>query len=414
MDNEFETLGMEATAELTSKLRPVKQDPVKRLREAAELAGERDEEEITFALSDLLEVMREHGASDLHIKEGSPPTVRIHGELFGIGEKKLTPRECRELIFSACTRTQQELLELGSEIDFAYKHAGVQYRINAHLQKSTFAASIRMVRTKIPDFETLNLPPQIKDMVERPNGLVLVTGPAGSGKSTTLASIIQYLNTNKALHIITIEDPIEYIHTHKKSIITQREIGTDTNSFQDALKYALRQDPDVILIGEMRDPETIMIAAQAAETGHLVLSTLHTSNAVQAISRILDVFTGENRRQMQLLLASNLRGILSQRLISRTDTEGRVPAVEVMFLTPTIGSLILEENINDIYKFIAEGANEGMQTMNQSLYRLFSEGIISYKDAISNSDFPNELRLMIDGHEVYKPRKDDDTLMSWL
>ncbi len=371
-------------------------------------------EDIDFEIEDLLEVMKKYDASDLHIKEGSPPTVRIDGVLYPVGDKRLSSQDCERLIFKMCSRFQQSLLQMGKEVDFSYAHAGVRYRVNAYLQKSTYSASIRMIREKIPTFEELHLPPQIKNLIDHPNGLVLVTGPAGSGKTTTLAAMVDYINKRKSLHIITIEDPIEYIHYHQKSIITQREVGTDTNSFQDALKNALRQDPNVILIGEMRNPETIMIAAQAAETGHLILSTLHTPNSVQAISRIIDVFSGENQRQIKLLLAGNLRGVVSQRLVPLAQGEGRIPAVEIMVVTPTIASLILEENINEIYRYIYEGSTEGMQTMNQSLYDLHKKGLISYEDAISYSDSPNELKMMIQGYTQPHPDMGDDTLMSWV
>jgi twitching motility protein PilT len=380
------------------------------------------DEEGDFTIQDLLSVMNEHSASDLHIKEGAPPMVRIDGDLYPIGETKLTARDCERLIFSACSKNQQAMLAKGKTIDFAYSFDGIRYRANAFLQKSTYSASIRMIRVKVPTLEEMHLPSHISSMLDHKNGLVLVTGPAGSGKSTTLAVMIDYINERKPLHIVTIEDPIEYYHAHKKSLITQREIGADTNSFEAALKYSLRQDPNVILIGEMRDPDTIMIATRAAETGHLVLSTLHTPNCVQAISRMLDVFTGENRKQMRLLLANNLRGVLSQRLIPTINGDGRVPAVEIMIITSTISSLILDGNVNEIYPYIQDGKLDGMQTMNQSLLNLYESGFISYESALAASDQSTELRMLIEGHttsftslkDQQDNNADDDTLMSWI
>jgi twitching motility protein PilT len=375
-----------------------------------------------YTMSDLLEVMKEYNASDIHIKEGSPPTVRIDGELINIGDYNLNPKDCLELVFNCSTRQQQEILNRGQTLDYAYSHKGTRYRVNAFYQKGTLSACIRMVRASIPGFEELMLPPAITEMIDYRNGIALVTGPAGSGKSTTLAALIDYINSNKPVHIITIEDPIEYYHNHKKGIITQREVGADTLSFEAALKYSLRQDPNVILIGEMRDPDTIMTAARASETGHFVLSTLHTPNCTQAITRILDIFTGENRKQMRLLLASNLRGVVSQRLLPRIDTTGRVPAVELMLVTSTIASLILDDNINDIYTYISQGGTEGMQTMNQSMYRLYQQGVISREEALSISDQPTELRMMMEGHTtgsaaVMEHTQDvevDNDLMTWI
>jgi len=371
-------------------------------------------EEMDYNFSDLLQVVKKHNASDLHIKEGSPPMVRLDGNLFAIGEYRLSSEDSRELILSACNRFQEEMLRRGKEVDILYTDGGARFRINAYLQKSTYSASIRMLRTDIPTFKDLNLPDQLAQLLSHKHGLILVTGPAGTGKSTTLAAMIDYINTNQSKHIITIEDPIEYIHSPKKCLITQREVGTDTLSFKRGLKYSLRQDPDVILIGEMRDPDTIFTSAQASETGHLVLSSLHTPNTTQAIYRILDVFTGENQKQMRLLLASNLLGIVSQRLIPRVDTSGRVPAVEILVITPTISSYIVEGKINEIYPFISQGRSYGMQTMNYSLYNLYQKGIISYDNAMSNSDQQTELRMMIEGHSSTSGTSRDDSLISWI
>lgn len=373
-----------------------------------------EEAELDYDFSDLLLVMRKHNASDLHIKEGSPPMVRMNGDLFPVGDYKLTAEDCARFILSAANRFQQQLLLEGKEIDIAYDDGGARYRINSYLQKSSFSASIRMLRTDIPSFKDILLPPQLADLMAHKHGLILVTGPAGTGKSTTLAAMIDYINRNQARHIITIEDPIEYLHTPIKCLISQREVGSDTLRFETGLKYALRQDPDVILIGEMRDPDTVFTALQAAETGHLVMSSLHTPNSVQAINRVLDVFTGENQKQIRLLLASNLIGVVSQRLIPRIDGEGRIPVVEIMIMTPTIASLIIEEKVSDIYQFISQGRSYGMQTMNQSLYAFYKKGIISYDDAMSYSDYQTEMRMMMDGNISEGSAMGDDSLMSWV
>ncbi|MFP4496653.1 MAG: type IV pilus twitching motility protein PilT [Vulcanimicrobiota bacterium] len=432
MDNtDLEFLAKSATEELNQLFgsKVDKNKNLKKLREAAEKASQKKkktqpeasikprETSDKFDIKELLQVMVTHEASDLHLKEGSPPMVRIHGDLYPVGDESLTARETREMVFDICKPSQKIILDNGREVDFAYSYREGRFRINAYWQKSTLSASVRMIKEKIPTFESLNLPSSIKNLMAHKHGLVLVTGPTGSGKSTTLAAMINYLNENKAIHIVSIEDPIEYIHTHKRALITQREVGADTLSFKMALKYSLRQDPNVILIGEMRDPETIMIAAQAAETGHFVLSTLHTPNTVQAITRVTDVFDEDSQKQIRLLLASNLRGIVSQRLLSRVDGKGRVPIVEIMINTPTIASLILEGEVNEIYKYINEGATLGMQTMNQSLYYSYKEGLISYEDALANSDHPTELRMSLEGYisssDVFKTGE-DGSLMSWL
>jgi twitching motility protein PilT len=372
---------------------------------------------ISFSLKDLMRIMKKYDASDLHIKIGTPPILRINGELVPVGKDKLLAVDCRRLVFEACTKAQQDKLYRGEEVDFAYEDSGTRFRINAFLQKSSFSASLRRIKEKIPNFEELNLPMQLKTIASARQGLALVTGPAGAGKSTTLAAVIDYINTNKSYHIITIEDPIEYIHKHKKSLITQREVGSDTATFNEGLKYCLRQDPNVILIGEMRDPESIMIAAQAAETGHLVLSTLHTPSAVLSISRILDVFSGENQKQIRLLLANNLKAVVSQRLIPRIDREGRIPATEIMIVTPTISGLILEGSVREIYGYIVDGKTEGMQTMNQSLLRLHEMKLISQEAALENSDQSTELRMMLQGYTSSTKSsliEGDENLMSWI
>jgi len=373
-----------------------------------------DTSELGFELDDLLQVMIKHEASDLHIKSGSPPTVRMEGELIPVGSQILTDDDCKRLILSAMNQYQRRQLAKRMEVDFAYAIPTARFRVNAFLQKQSVSASFRLLRTEIPTIEELNLPEILKKLSDHNHGLILVTGPAGSGKSTTLASMINYINENKKMHIITIEDPIEFVHQDKMSIITQREVGTDTESFAVALKQALRQDPNVILIGEMRDPETIMTAVIAAETGHLVLSTLHTPNTIQAINRIIDVFSGDTQKQFRLLLSNTLRGVVSQRLLNRTDEGGRIPAVEVMVVTPTIASLVLEEKTNEIYSHMVQGGTEGMQTFTQSLTELFEKGLVSKEEAMYHADQPTEFRLSIEGHTTGSSTIQEDSLMSWL
>ncbi|MCL5037414.1 MAG: PilT/PilU family type 4a pilus ATPase [Chloroflexi bacterium] len=371
-------------------------------------------ENLEFDLNDLLRVMIKHGASDLHIKEGTPPTVRLDGELVPVGEKILSADDCKQLIFTLLSIEKRRLLMNGHELDLAYALPEARFRVNTFLTRGTVSAAFRMLVQDIPNFEELNLPKVLERLASYPNGLVLVTGPAGAGKSTTLASMINYINNTRKLHIITIEDPIEFTHVDKLSIVTQREIGNDSESFPKALKMALREDPNVILIGEMRDPETIMTAIQAAETGHLVLSTLHTTNTVQAIDRILETFKGDAQKQIQVLLASTLRGIVSQRLLTRADGEGRVPAVEVLLSSPTVASLIQTGETSEIYQYLVQGVSEGMQTFTTSLTRLYQAGLITKEEALFHADQPTEFRLTVEGHTAGGTNISEDSLMSWL
>ena len=376
--------------------------------------------DLGFELHDLLHVVVKHNASDLHIKVGAPPTVRLDGELVPVGSQVLTAQDCKGLIFGAITRAQRRRLFERKELDFAYTTPTARYRVNAFLQRGTVSAAFRMLRTEIPALDDLGLPPVLKQLAEFGNGLILVTGPAGMGKSTTLAAMIDHINSTRKQHIITIEDPIEFLHTDKMSLVTQREIGADTTSYTDALRQALRQDPNVILIGEMRDAETIMTAATAAETGHLVLSTLHTPNATQAIDRILDTFKGDQQAQFRLLLSNVLRGVVSQRLLLRADGQGRIPAVEVMIATSTITSLILEGRTQEIYPYMQQGATEGMQTFTQSLTQLYESGLITREEAMYHADQPTEFRLGTEGHvpaatsSASSYSSEGDTLMNWL
>ncbi|MBX3170525.1 MAG: PilT/PilU family type 4a pilus ATPase [Candidatus Eremiobacteraeota bacterium] len=349
--------------------------------------------DLQFTLDDLLRVVINYNASDLHIKANAPPTVRLNGDLVPIGERPLTEQESLYLVMSSLPKDKRSKFNSIREIDAAYVSRGVRFRLNAFLERGRVSGAFRMVSTQVPNFETLGLPPVLARLSNMYNGLVLVTGPAGSGKSTTLAAVIDWINRNRRAHIVTIEDPIEYYHHDIHSFVSQREIGTDTSSFAEALRQALRQDPNVIMVGEMRDVETIMTAVTAAETGHLVLSTLHTPNTVQSIDRILDTFSGDQQKQIRMLLSSCLRGVVSQKLLQRIDGKGRVPAVEVLVCTSTVQSLILEGNTKEIYPYIQQGGSEGMQTFTTSLTRLLEQGLVSREEAAFHAEQSTEFRL---------------------
>lgn len=348
---------------------------------------------MNFGLDDLLRTVIKNRASDLHIKPHAPPTVRLEGDLVPIGDQPLSEEQCRYLVLSALPPHKREPLSVLQEVDHAYVCFGVRFRMNAFLERGNFTAALRMVNSAVPSFQELGLPPVLAHLASMQDGLVLITGPAGSGKSTTLAAVIDWINQNRRTHVVTIEDPIEYQHLDKTAYITQREVGTDTNSFVEALKQALRQDPNVIMLGEMRDAETIMTAVTAAETGHLVLSTLHTPNTVQAVDRIVDTFDGHVQKQVRMLLSTCLRGVVSQKLLNRLDGRGRIPAVEVLVNTSTVASHILDGQTQEIYQYIQRGASEGMQTFNQSLIGLLDRGLISYEDAAQVAERKTELRL---------------------
>lgn len=348
---------------------------------------------LSFQLEDLMRTVIKNRASDLHIKPFAPPTVRLEGKLVPIGERPLTEEESNYLVLSALPPRKRVPLGHLREVDHAYVAFGVRFRLNAFLERGHLSAAFRMISTAVPRFHELGLPPVLERLASMQDGLVLITGPAGAGKSTTMAAVVDWINDNRRAHIVTIEDPIEFHHQDRTAYISQREVGTDTTSFMEALKQALRQDPNVIMLGEMRDAETIMTAVTAAETGHLVLSTLHTPNTAQAIDRIVDSFDGHTQQQVRLLLASCLRGIVSQKLINRADGRGRVPAVEVLINTSTIASHILDGQTHEIYQYIQRGESEGMQTFTQSLVTLLDRGVITYQDATQVADRKNELRL---------------------
>ncbi len=348
-------------------------------------------------LYDLLKMMIEKEASDLHITSGSPPQLRINGKLTPIGSTPLTGAETKQMCYSILTEAQKHRFEEENELDLSFGVKGLsRFRANLFVQRGAVSAAIRSIPYRVKSMEELGLPSVVKELVRKTRGLILVTGPTGSGKSTTLAAMVDQINTERQEHIITIEDPIEFVHAHKKCIVNQREINADTKSFRSALKYVLRQDPDVVLIGEMRDLETIEAALTISETGHLTLATLHTNSSVQTINRIIDVFPPHQQPQIRAQLSFVLEGILSQQLLPRKDGNGRVLAIEVLVPNAAIRNLIRENKIHQIYSLMQTGQNKyGMQTMNQSLYQLFIKGAITKEEAIGRSPVPEELVSMI-------------------
>lgn len=329
-------------------------------------------------INQLLTDLVEKGGSDLHLVAGMPPCIRINGELVALDYPVLKDTDVKDMIMPILKDFQKERFEKEWELDFSYSISGcARFRGNIMYQRSSLSAVFRAVPFVIPEFETLGLPSDVKRLCDLPRGLILVTGPTGSGKSTTLAAMIDLINSTRASNIVTIEDPIEFLHRHKKSTVRQRELGTDTHSFSAALRHVLRHDPDIIMIGEMRDNESISIALTAAETGHLVLSTLHTQTAPLTITRIIDSFSGDKRLQIRQQLANTLRAVISQQLVPTIDGRGRVAAVEYMIDVPAIRNLIREGKEHQIYSVIQTGHSQGMQTMDQALVRLYNQQKIS-------------------------------------
>ncbi|HLG20435.1 MAG TPA: type IV pilus twitching motility protein PilT [Bdellovibrionota bacterium] len=348
-------------------------------------------------LHQLLKTMIEKGASDLHITTGTPPQLRIDGKLTPLKMPPLTPPETKQLCYSILTDAQKHKFEESNELDLSFGVKGLaRFRANTYMQRGAVTGAFRVIPFKIFTLSELGLPPVVQELTRKPRGLVLVTGPTGSGKSTTLASMIDAINQERHEHIMTIEDPIEYLHPHKGCIVNQREIHTDTESFKVALKYVLRQDPDVVLIGEMRDLETIEAALTIAETGHLAFATLHTNSCVQTINRIVDVFPAHQQPQVRAQLSFVLEGVLSQTLIPRANGKGRAMAVEILIPNPAIRNLVREDKIHQIYSQMQVGQSKfGMQTMNQALYALVAKRIISMEDGIARSSDPDDLRQLI-------------------
>jgi len=344
-------------------------------------------------MHDLLTIMIERGASDLHITTGTPPQIRLHGKLTPLTQfERLTPQDTQRLAYSVLNEGQKQKFEEDNELDLSFGIQGLaRFRCNVYRQRGAVASAIRVIPIKIRTFYELGLPTIVEQLADRPKGLILVTGPTGSGKSTTLAAMVDKINNERTEHIMTIEDPIEFVHNHKKCLVNQREVFSDTQSFKNALKYILRQDPDVVLVGEMRDLETISAALTIAETGHLTLGTLHTNSCAQTINRIIDVFPTSQQSQVRAQLSLVLEGVLSQQLIPTPDGRGRVMSLEIMVTTPAIRNLIREEKIHQIYSAMQAGQKFGMQTMNQSLLDLVQKRKISREEALNRSTLPEEL-----------------------
>jgi twitching motility protein PilT len=353
-------------------------------------------------IEDLMEQLVEMGGSDMHIQAGAPIFFRVSGKLAPIGNENLTPQECQRLIFSMLNNTQRKELEQNWELDCSYGVKGLaRFRVNVYKERGCFAACLRALSSKIPNFDQLGLPDVVRSMTERPRGLVLVTGQTGSGKTTTLAAMLDLINRTRSEHILTVEDPIEYVFPNIKSLFHQRQKGEDTKSFANALKASLREDPDIILVGEMRDLETISLAISAAETGHLVFGTLHTNSAAGTMDRIIDVFPAAQQGQIRAMLSNSLLAVFSQCLAKKKNPKpgefGRVMVQEIMIVTPAIANLLREGKASQIYSSIQTGMKLGMQTMEQALANLVKTGVISLEEALGKSGKPDELQRLLAG-----------------
>jgi len=352
--------------------------------ESAVRLGAEDTSSDSMLLTDLLLETLDRGASDLHLTVGAHPTIRLTGQLTPIEERaKLTPQQMQKILYAVMSQKQREKFEEELELDFAYSVPGrARFRVNIYRQRDALGAAFRLIPYEIKPLEALGVPPAVSNFAMLPRGFVLVTGPTGSGKSTTLAAIVDLANRNRRDHIMTVEDPIEFLHEHKSCLVNQREVGEDTHNFKNALKHVLRQDPDIILVGEMRDLETIEIALTAAETGHLVMATLHTQDAAQTIDRVIDVFPPHQQQQVRTQLAGAIQGVVCQQLVRTADGRGRVVATEILIATPAIRNLIREGKTHQIYSAMQAGAKFGMATMDQHLADLVKKGVITYDAAI--------------------------------
>jgi twitching motility protein PilT len=345
------------------------------------------------SIDELLERMVEANASDLHVTTGTPPAVRVRGEVERLpGFDSLDAETTQQLLYRILSSEQQKHFELSRQLDFSYSIPGLaRFRVNVYFQRESIGAAFRLIPTELKTLEELGIPDSLHVLAEKPRGLVLVTGPTGSGKSTTLAAIIDEINRNRSEHILTIEDPIEFLHRHKRCIVNQREIGPDATSFADALRAALRQDPDVILVGEMRDLETISTALTAAETGHLVFGTLHTQSAPSTIDRIIDVFPAEQQEQVRIQIANSLQGVVTQALLPTSDKMGRVPALEILLPDDAVRNLIRQGKVEQIYSVMQTNTGRGMQTMEQSLGDLILRRVVDLDVGLSRSSRPSQL-----------------------
>jgi twitching motility protein PilT len=355
------------------------------------------EEESSIDLDDLLVALVERGGSDLHLTAGIPPSIRVHGEITPMDDFPVCqPDDLQKMLYSIMTQKQREQFENELELDMSYSIPGKsRFRVNIFQQRDAIGSVMRVIPFEILPLETLGIPEQVSNFAYLPRGFILVTGPTGSGKSTTLASIIDLVNRNRASHIMTVEDPIEFLHNHKRSVVNQREVGTDTHGFTQALKHVLRQDPDVILVGEMRDLETIQIALTAAETGHLVFGTLHTQDAPQSVDRIIDVFPPHQQEQIRVMLAGALQGVVCQTLLKTADGKGRTVAVEIMTATSAVKNLIREGKTHQLYSAIQAGAQHGMVAMDQSLAQLVKSGKVTYDAALEKANNVNEFNRLV-------------------
>jgi twitching motility protein PilT len=356
-----------------------------------------DDEDIQFPVSELLEIVLERGASDLHLTAGAPPTIRMHGDLIRLVDYPiLSPRALQGMIYAILPQKMRERLEQELELDMSYALPGkARFRVNVYYQRDSLGAAFRLIPYEIKSVESLGLPSIVADLARYPRGFVVVTGPTGSGKSTSLAGMVDIVNRERSAHIMTVEDPIEFLHKHQQCIVNQREVGADTHSFAQALKHVLRQDPDVILVGEMRDLETISTAITAAETGHLVFATLHTQDAPQTIDRIIDVFPPHQQQQVRVQLATTLQGVVTQQLLQAVDGRSRAVACEVLICTPAVRNLIREGKVHQIYSIMQAGGRFGMQTMDQALANLVKEGKVTQQLAYERSHDPEELNRLI-------------------
>jgi twitching motility protein PilT len=348
---------------------------------------------LTYSIDDLLEQMVARKASDLHISVASPPAIRVRGEMERLEDyDPLSSEDTQQLLYRILSSEQQKQLEIKRQLDFSHSVPGLaRFRVNVYFQKESVGAAFRMIPDELKTLEELGIPPTLHQLAEKPRGIVLVTGPTGSGKSTTLAALIDEINRNRAEHILTIEDPIEFLHRHKRCIVNQREIGPDATTFAEALRAALRQDPDVILVGEMRDLETISTALTAAETGHLVFGTLHTQSAPSTIDRIIDVFPPEQQEQVRIMIANSLQGVVTQTLLPTADGVGRVPSLEVLLPDDAVRNLIRQGKVEQIYSVMQTNTSRGMQTMEQSLADLVQRSIVKLEDALTRSSRPAQL-----------------------
>jgi len=363
------------------------------------VAAAPEEQEIAIPVPELLEVVLERGASDLHLTVGAPPTIRMNGDLIRLEEyPKMDPRGIQGMVYAILPQKMRERLEQELELDMSYALPGkARFRVNVYYQRDSIGAAFRLIPYEIKPVEDLGLPSVVADLARYPRGFVVVTGPTGSGKSTTLASMVDIVNRERQAHIMTVEDPIEFLHKHQSCIVNQREVGADTHSFSSALKHVLRQDPDVILVGEMRDLETISTAITAAETGHLVFATLHTQDAPQTIDRIIDVFPPHQQQQVRVQLATTLQGVVTQQLLQTADGRGRCVSVEVLIATPAVRNLIREGKVHQIYSIMQAGGRFGMQTMDQSLANLVKAGKVTQALAYERCHDAEELNRLIGG-----------------